>query len=86
MAIETKDLWEGAYLLAEGGWLDGVQVKRRPDGKREVLFRLTGEKVDEEARRFSNGDAVCNVRRLRRHINHLKDVVFGGRREERAEA
>jgi hypothetical protein len=78
MVIETKDLWQGAYVLAEGGWLSGVQVRRRPDGKKEVLFRLTGEDVEDLARRFKNGDAVCNVRRLKTHVSHLKQVIFGG--------
>ena len=81
MAIETKDLWQGAYLLAEGGWLDGVKVNRRSDGKKEVLFRLTGNGVEEEARRFLDGNATCNVRKLRHHVNYLKDLIFGGRRE-----
>lgn len=35
MTIETKDLWQSAYLLAEGGWLDGVTVVRRTDGKKK---------------------------------------------------
>jgi hypothetical protein len=82
MVIETKDLWQGAYLLTEGGWLAGVKVDRLPDGRKEVLFRLTGDGVESLARRFREGDAVCNVRRFRNHMNHLKDVVFGGRREE----
>ena len=78
MAIETRDLWQGAYLLTEGGWLDGVQVRRRPDGKKEVTFRLTGEEVERHALAFKNGNAVCNVRRLKAHVSHLKQVIFGG--------
>jgi hypothetical protein len=78
MAIETKDLWQGAYLLTEGGWLDGVKVRRRPDGKREFVFRLAGDGVEDRARRFQDGDATCNLRKFRRQMNHLKDVVFGG--------
>lgn len=76
--IETKDLWQGAYLLCEGGWLDGVKVNRRPDGKREFVFRLTGDGVEDLARRFKDGDAVCNVRKLKTHVSHLKQVIFGG--------
>ena len=52
MTIETKDLWQSAYLLAEGGWLSRVKVQRRGDGKREVVFQLTGEGVDEMARDY----------------------------------
>ena len=78
MAIETKDLWQSAYLLAEGGWLDGVTVRRRTDGKKEFVFRLTGQDVEDLARRFKDGDAVCNVRKLKTHVSHLKQVIFGG--------
>ena len=78
MAIETKDLWQGAYLLVEGGWLAGVTVQKRTDGKNEFVFRLDGEGVDDLARRFKDGDAVCNVRRLKTHVSHLKQVIFGG--------
>jgi hypothetical protein len=78
MVIETKDLWQGAYVLAEGGWLAGFQVRRKPDGKREYIFRLTGDGVDDLAQRFKNGDAVCNVRKLKTHVSHLKQVIFGG--------
>lgn len=78
MAVETKDLWQSAYLLSEGGWLDGVKVHHRDGGRREVVFRLTGEGVEEKARRFQSGQAVCNVTQLKAQVNHLKDVIFGG--------
>lgn len=78
MTIETKDLWQSAYLLAEGGWLSKVKVQRRNDGKREVVFQFTGETVEDLARRFISGQAVCNVTKLKAQVNHLKDVIFGG--------
>jgi DNA-binding PadR family transcriptional regulator len=78
MTIETKDLWQSAYLLAEGGWLSRVKVQRRNDGKREVVFQLTGDGVEDLARRFVSGQAVCNVTKLKAQLNHLKDVIFGG--------
>ena len=78
MVIETKDLRQGAYVLAEGGRLDGVKVNRRPEGKKEDHFRFTGEGVEDLARRFKDGDAVCNVRKLKTHVSHLKQVIFGG--------
>jgi len=76
--IETKDLWQGAYLLSEGDRLAGMTVRRRPDGSREFIFRLDGDGVEDRARRFQDGDAICNLRKFRRQMNHLKDVVFGG--------
>ncbi len=78
MAIETKDLWQSAYLLTEGGWLSRVKVNRRADGRREVVFELTGEGMEDLARRFISGQAVCNVTKLKAQVNHLKDVIFGG--------
>lgn len=30
------------------------------------------------ARRFKDGQAVCNVRKLKAHVSHLKQVIFGG--------
>lgn len=77
MAIETKDLWQSAYLLSEGGWLDGIKVQRRTDGKKEVIFRLTGDGVENLASQFQSGRAVCNVRRLKASVTHLKEVIFG---------
>ena len=78
MTIETKDLWQSAYLLAEGGWLSKVRIQRRIDGKREVVFQFTGETVEDLAQRFIRGQAVCNVTKLKAQVNHLKDVSFGG--------
>jgi len=75
--IETKDLWQSAYLLAEGGWLDGVRVTRRIDGKKEIIFRLTGNGVEDLSRQFVSGQAVCNVRKLKASVIHLKEVIFG---------
>jgi hypothetical protein len=75
--VETKDLWQGAYLLAEGGWLAGFKIRQKPDGKREFIFRLTGEGVEDKAQRFKDGNAVCNVRLLKTHVGHLKQVIFG---------
>jgi hypothetical protein len=80
MTIETRDLWQGAYLLVEGGWVEGMKVDRLPDGRKEVLFRLRGDRVETEARRFMEGSASCNLRVFRHHLNHLKDVALGGRR------
>jgi len=82
MTIETRDLWQGSYLLAEGGWLAGMKVEKRPDGKKGFVFRLTGDGVEDQARQFMEGAATCNVRKLRRHMNHLRDLMFGGMHDD----
>ena len=76
MTIETKDLWQGAYLLSEGGCLSDVEVCRRYDGKQEIVFVFDGEKIEELMRKFQSGQALCNVSRLKASVNHLRDLIF----------
>jgi hypothetical protein len=76
--IETKDLWQSAYLLSEGVRLAGVEVRKKSDGRNEFVFRLVGEDADDLAQRFRDGLAGCNVRKLKTHVSHLKQVIFGG--------
>jgi hypothetical protein len=78
MTIKTKDLWQSAYLLSEGGWLDSVQVERCSDGKKKVTFCLTGDGMDDLTQRFQDGEAVCNVKKLKANVSHLKQMIFGG--------
>ena len=76
--IETKDLWQSAYLLAEGGELCGVKIRQCPNGKKEVVFHLSGDGMEDMTRRFKDGEATCNVKKLKAHVSHLKQVIFGG--------
>ncbi len=80
MGVETKDLWQSAYVLSEGGWLERVRVQER-NGKREVIFCLKGDGVEELSQAFISGRAVCNVARLKSSVLHLKEVIFGDRGE-----
>jgi hypothetical protein len=77
MAIETKDLWASAYVLSEGGWLEGVKVERREDGRREIVFRFRGQGVEDMVAAFRSGQARCNVTRLKASLYHLKEVMYG---------
>jgi hypothetical protein len=77
MAIETKDLWASAYVLSEGGWLEGVKVERRGDGRKEIVFRFRGNGVEEMVAAFRSGQARCNVTRLKASLYHLKEVMYG---------
>lgn len=74
--IETKDLWQGAYVLSEGGTLEDVRVEHKRNGKKEVIFVLSGSKVEWLLRSFESGQAACNISQLRANFIHLKDVVF----------
>ena len=75
--IETKDLWQSAYVLAEGGWLEGVKVARKEGGRREITFRFRGNGVEDMIRDFQIGRAQCNVRKLKASFYHLKEVIYG---------
>lgn len=77
MSIETKDLWQSAYVLSEGGWLDGVKVTRKDDGRKEFVFTFRGNGVDDMVRAFQSGQAQCNVTRLKASLYHLKEVIHG---------
>jgi hypothetical protein len=79
--IQTNDLWQTAYLLSEGYWLDKFEV-RTLEGRRVFTFSVGGFGVEDQSRRFKDGAATCNVRKLRVHINHLKDLMFGGMHAE----
>ena len=81
--IETKDLWQSAYLLSEGAWLSKVDVQRKEGRKKVVTFILTGDGLEERAQRFKNGQAVCNVRTLKAHVSSLKQMIFGGECRQR---
>ena len=52
--VQTSDLWQTAYLLSEGYWLDKLEVRKR-DGKREFTFSIGGLEVETAARRFQDG-------------------------------
>ena len=80
MGIKTKDLWQGAYVLAEGGELEDVRLDKRK-GKKEVIFIFTGSDVDKLAKIFQSGQALCNVTRLRASMFHLKDLIFSRLRD-----
>ena len=82
--LESKDLWQTAYLMAEGHWLNRIKIQMPPQGerKRDFLFVVDGFGVEDLARQFRDGDATCNVKKLRRHMNYLKDLMFGGDHRE----
>ena len=71
--LETKDLWQTAYMLAQGSSLEDTAV--RVNGKREVYFVIGGDNLLTQAREFRSGRAVCNVASLRSSMLHLKEEL-----------
>ena len=76
MQLETRDLWQSAYVLSEGGTLEEVRVRKKEGGQKEFVFVLNGAKVEMLAKEFDSGQAFCNITKLKANLNHLKDVIF----------
>lgn len=72
--LETKDLWQTAFMLAQGSRLEDVQT--RDNGKREVYFVITGDNIARLAREFRSGRAACNISSLRASMIHLKEEMY----------
>ena len=79
--VQTSDIWQTAFLMSMGYWLDKFEV-RDQEGRRVFTFRLGGLGVEDQAKQYQQGAATCNVRKLRRQMNHLKDLMFGGTHNE----
>lgn len=77
-AIETSDIFRGAYLLTQGGRLIDTRVHRS-----QVRFVIEGEGVVELDERYRLGQALVNPVQLRETLNLLRDLVFERLRPER---
>jgi len=72
--ITTSDLYYGAYLMSNGGRLEGTIVKGAD--RRKVQFEFTGPRITKLAHEYITGEATANVRYLRSSIKHLRDIIF----------
>jgi hypothetical protein len=79
-AIETADLFRGAYLLCRGARVGCTRLCRG-----QVLFVIEGEDVAEEDLRYRTGAALVNPVQLRETLNLLRDLVFERLRDETEE-
>jgi len=70
-AIETADIFRGAYLLCCGARVCNTHVTRN-----QVLFVIEGEGVVEHDERYRLGQALVNPVQLRETLNLLRDLVF----------
>jgi hypothetical protein len=77
-AIETADIFRGAYLLCCGARVCDTRVARN-----QVLFVIEGEGVVELDERYRLGTALVNPVQLRETLNLLRDLVFERLRPER---
>jgi len=72
--FETKDLWQSAFMLAQGSSLEDIRTNN--SGRREVYFILTGDNILSLAREFRSGRAICNVSSLKASMIHLKEEMY----------
>ena len=74
MRHETSDLFEAAYMMAEGATL--MDVSRATYGGGMVLFELEGPTVDKLRENYSRDEAVTNIRTFQAMHDRAKDVMF----------
>ena len=76
-AIETADIFRGAYLLCCGARVAHAHVQRN-----QVMFVIEGEEVVAQDERYRLGRALVNPVALRETLNLLRDLVFERLRQE----
>lgn len=72
--FETTDIFRGAFLLCNGGKLDGIRFQ--DERKRIASFLIRGEGMADLDRTYRSGQALVNPLYLREALNHLRDVLF----------
>lgn len=83
MEIETKDLWQAAYLIAKGGELNNVFLRPNNHKGQEVFFIIRDENIKKLLEEYRTGQAECRLSMLRISIKHLKEEIFRLTREDR---
>ena len=73
-AVETTDLFRGAYLLCNGGTL--LQVRLEDEHPRLASFLIEGEGLERLELEYRSGQATVNPLQFRESLNHLRDILF----------
>lgn len=79
-AVETTDLFRGAFFLCNGGIL--IRVRLNGDSRRMASFLIEGDGIEELDLEYRNGEALVNPLHLRESLNHLRDILFNKVRAE----
>ena len=72
LVIRTDDLFLGAFALARGGELVGVEVNG-VNGRRIAYFRIEGADLEQVRRDYYQGPALVNLQLLKAAVRRLKD-------------
>ena len=70
----TTDLFEAAYMMAEGAAL--MDVSRVSYAGGTVLFELEGPTIDKLRENYARDQAVTNIRHFQGALTRAKDVMF----------
>ena len=73
--IRTSDIYQGAYLLAIGGTVDGLEVVKELD-KEVCIITFTGLNVKSKLNDYVNNQASIDPLLYQKAINRIKDIVF----------
>lgn len=79
--MRTDDLFLGAFALARGGELVGIEVERT-HGRRVAVFAIDGPGVDEAERDYFRGTTSVDLQHLKVQVRRLKDRAFDALRAD----
>jgi len=79
--IRTDDIFLGAFALARGGELAGVEVAGF-NGRRVAYFEIHGADLEQMRHEYYHGPAVVNLQLLKAAVRRLKDEAFAAIRQE----
>lgn len=73
-ALETTDIFRGAFFLCNGGRL--ADVRLGGNGRQIVTFLIEGDEIHRLDGEYRTGRALVNPLQLRESLNHLRDILF----------
>ena len=73
-ALETTDIFRGAFYLCMGGRLEDIRFNR--NGRQIASFMFIGPDLAEHDRAYRDGQALVNPVQFRESLNHLRDILF----------
>ena len=78
-ALETTDIFRGAFYLCMGGRLEDIRFNR--NGRQIARFMFIGPDLAEHDRAYRDGQALVNPVQFRESLNHLRDILFNRLRQ-----
>ena len=79
MKLLTKDLYEAAYLKAQG-----MKIRKVFGSRNSVLMEFEGNgELDILKNKYREGRAEINIHTLKDEMREIKDIVFSVLRESR---